>query len=48
MGLVRQQIGDMGIVGKQIGNGQVDVALVSKQIGDGHSEVDVGLVGKQI
>ena len=32
MGLVGQQIGDMGIVGGQVGDGQVDMGLVDKQI----------------
>ena len=32
MGLVRQQIEDMGLVGGQVGDGQADVGLVDKQI----------------
>ena len=32
MGLVGQQIGDMGLVGGQVGDGQADVGLVDKQI----------------
>ena len=32
MGLVGQQIGDMGLVGGQVGDGQADVGLVEKQI----------------
>ena len=32
MGLVWQQIGDMGFVGGQVGDGQADVELVVKMI----------------
>ena len=32
MGLVGQQIGDMGLVVGQVGNGRADVGLVDKQI----------------
>ena len=32
MGLVEQQIGDMGLVGGHVGDGQADVELVDKQI----------------
>ena len=32
MGLVGQGIGDMGLVGGQVGDGPVDVGLVDKQI----------------
>ena len=32
MGLVGQRIGDMGLVGGQVGDGQADVELVGKQI----------------
>ena len=30
MGLVGQRIGDMGLVGGQVGDGQIDVGLVDK------------------
>ena len=32
MGLVGQRIGDMELVGGQVGDGQIDVGLVDKQI----------------
>ena len=32
MGFVGQEMGDMGLVGGQVGDGQADVGLVDKQI----------------
>ena len=38
MGLVEQRIGDVGLDGGQVGDGQADVELVDGQVGNGRAD----------